>query len=101
MLVLMSEEEAESCSKLVEQLRRDILRYNSNIRILEKELADRLHPVSCFKAMALKNCIAFNKLRLKFCATLVSDLRVVLVEPPSLESRIFGFLTHLFSFRVI
>lgn len=101
MLQLMSAEEANYCAFTVLQLRMEIHQYNTDLQRIQRRLNDDLNPLSSKDQEVFVGVKVRVEQRRNFTAKLVKDIREVLVNPPSLESRIIGFVYRVLSFRVI
>lgn len=101
MVGLMSKEEADYCIRVVQELRMEVYNLNLDILVLDERLGDQLDPpvpLHQRTLIATKNCVVRKR---NFCAKLIKDIREVLVEPPSLESRVIGYIVRILSFRYI
>ena len=101
MLHLMSSEEADYCDCVVQQLRSEIHSWNNDLFLLDDRLGDQLEPPCGIETRALVATKEQILRKRSFSAKLIEGLREVLVSPPSLESRIIGFVYRVLSFRVI
>lgn len=101
MLHLMSSEEAEYCSCVIRHLRLEIHDWNNDLFLLDDGLSNEIDPPSQAKREAIVAAKEHILRKRAFSAKLVAGLREVLVNPPSLESRVIGFVNRVLSFRVI
>lgn len=101
MFNLLSIEETENCADTIKQLRMEVYNLNEDILILDTRLADKLSPSSYMNHWgyyAMRRLVVRKR---DFCANLIKDIREVLVEPPSLESRVFGYVVRYISLGYI
>lgn len=98
MLKLMSEEEFDFWSVVVEQLRCEIHTCNLDLHLIERDLNDQLDPPMAAARLAntmVKEYLLDKRLT---AVRMILDLREVLTNPPSLESRIVGYVVPFLSF---
>jgi hypothetical protein len=96
-----SEEEAHYCEVTIECLRREVYSYNNDLFLLDQRLDDQLHP-PCAKERAALDAVKARVLRRRqFSAKLIQGIREVVLNPPSLEARVFGWVARVLSFRYV
>jgi len=98
MLKLMSEEEFDFWSVVVEQLRCEIHTCNLDLHLIERDLNDQLDPPMAAARLAntmVKEYLLDKRLT---AVRMILDLREVLTNPPSLESRVVGYVAPFLSF---
>lgn len=98
MLNRMTEEEFDFWSVVVEQLRCEIHTCNMDLHLIDLDLNDQLDPPSPWSyqvGIDLKEFILDKRLA---AVRMILDLREVLVNPPSLESRVVGYVTPFLSY---
>lgn len=98
MLSLMSEEDFDACSFTVEQLRLEVYRCNTDLLKISQSLGDQLDPPTPSTYQASKAVREYILWKRDFATALIKDIREVLVEPPSLESRVVGYVAPFLSF---
>lgn len=98
MLGLMSEEEFDFWSVVVEQLRCEIHTCNMDLHLIDRDLNDQLDPPTPSMRLANTTVKEFLLCKRLFAVRMIKDIREVLVEPPSLESRIVGYTLPFLSF---
>lgn len=98
MLSLMTEEEFDFWSVVVEQLRCEIHTCNMDLHLIERDLNDQLDPPT--PSVRLANTMVKEYLldKRQTSVRMILDLREVLVNPPSLESRVVGYATSFLSY---
>lgn len=98
MLSLMTEEEFDFWSVVVEQLRCEIHTCNMDLHLIERDLNDQLDPPT--PSVRLANTMVKEYLldKRQTSVRMILDLREVLVNPPSLESRVVGYATPFLSY---
>jgi len=98
MLGLMSEEEFDFWSVVVEQLRCEIHTCNLDLHLVDRDLNDQLDPPTLSGRLAnaaVKEYILDKRLS---AVRVILDLREVLVSPPSLETRVVGYVAPFLSY---
>lgn len=101
MLGLMSEEEFGFWSVVVEQLRCEIHTCNMDLHLIELDLNDQLDPPTPSGRLAntmVKEYLLDKRLS---SVRMILDLREVLVNPPSLETRVVGYALPFLSYSYI
>lgn len=98
MLKLMSEEEFDFWSVVVEQLRCEIHTCNMDLHLIEQDLNDQLDPPTAAARLANTTVKEFLLCKRLFAVRMILDLREVLVNPPSLETRVVGYVAPFLSF---
>lgn len=101
MLGLMSEEEFDFWSVVVEQLRCEIHTCNMDLHLIERDLNDQLDPPT--PSVRLANTLVKEYLLDKrlTAVRMILDLREVLVSPPSLETLVVSYALPFLSFSYI
>lgn len=98
MLNRMTEEEFDFWSVVVEQLRCEIHTYNMDLHLIERGLNDQLDPPTPSDRLAngaYKEYLLDKRLT---AVRMILDLREVLVNPPSLETRVVGYVIPFLSY---
>lgn len=101
MLDLMSDEETFYCQVTVESLRMELVDIHNNLRVIKLRLEEELDPPLAREVAILITVRDRLEARRSLNAKLIAGIREVLVEPPSLESRVIGCINRLLSFRFI
>lgn len=101
MVGLMSKEEADYCARVVYQLRMEVNTYNVDLALIDSCINDELDPPTFRHRRALMVSRGYLLGKRNFSAKMIQDIREVLVDPPSLESRVFGYINRVLSFRYI
>lgn len=99
MLGLMSEKDFEHCSAVIEELRLQVHNCNTDIHSINREMDDQLDPPTPWQyqtAVDLKEYILDNR---QVAVDMIHDIREVLVNPPSLESRVVGYVAPFLSYN--
>lgn len=101
MVPFICKEEADYCARVVYQLRMEMLTYNTDIALVDTYIFDELDPPTFDEYRRLVQTKVYILRRRNFAAKMIQDIREVLVNPPSLESRVFGYITRVLSFRYV
>lgn len=101
MLDLMSDEEVHYCQVTVQNLRIELYNIQNDLRVLKAGLDNQLDPPNQMKVYAIIAVRDKLEARRRFNGMLIAGIREVLVNPPSLESRIIACINRVLSFRFI
>lgn len=96
-----TDEQIHFCEVTVLLLRLEVYSLNNDLFLIDQRLSDQLNPPRDKELAALyavRKVVLRNR---RVSATLIQDIREVLVSPPSLESRVFGYITRVLSFRYV
>lgn len=98
MLGLMSEEEFDFWSMVVEQLRCEIHTCNLDLHLIDRDLNDQLDPPTPLGRLANEDTKAYILDKRLTAVRMILDLREVLINPPSLETRVVGYTLPFLSY---